>query len=138
MKISIVTYSSSQWVLVMSPPPPPITTHLNVFRWSIVNSNSDSEHRVLCPKNYLNLHENLLEIYLKLLVSNYWGGGGGVVVERGVAVPKTASKQTGEIKMCSSVELAEGSLRTGREFKESLFVLGVRNPITSCQSFRKK
>jgi hypothetical protein len=55
--------------------PPPITTHLNVFRWSIVNSNS--EHRVLCPKNCLNLHENLLEIYLKLLVSNYWGGGRG-------------------------------------------------------------
>jgi hypothetical protein len=54
----------------------PVTTHLNVFRWSIVNSNFDSEHRVLCPKNYLNLHENLLEIYLKLLVSNYWGGEG--------------------------------------------------------------
>jgi hypothetical protein len=80
---------------------PSVTTHLNVFRWSIVNSNFDSEHRVLCPKNYLNLHENLLEIYLKLLVSNYWGGGEDV--------PKTASMQTGEIKMCSSVELGEGN-----------------------------
>jgi hypothetical protein len=31
------------------------------------------EFTFLCPENYLNLPENLLEITLKLLMSNYWG-----------------------------------------------------------------
>jgi hypothetical protein len=55
---------------------PPATTRLNVYSWSIVNSNSDSEHRVHFFMPW-ELPENLLKIYLKLLMSNYWGGGGG-------------------------------------------------------------
>jgi hypothetical protein len=35
-----------------------------------------TEFTFLCLDNYLNLPENLLEMYLKLLMSNYWGGGG--------------------------------------------------------------
>jgi hypothetical protein len=59
MKISIVTYSVNViintkiekmleiWSLqIIRKGIVPVTTPLNVFGWSIINSNSDSEHRV--------------------------------------------------------------------------------------------